>query len=198
MNNHRNHFLAVSAASALSAMGQDNFPGQWHNPTGSLVGAGTTPVWHTSQLSQEESSLRSTLSLPSGADSHPVYARHPLSPATPRIHPAMSIENLIHPSNIFTAESPMKRTTPSGGFTPMNSYKISQPRKTPTNSASFALQTGRSLLDLQIDMNQIDTYEVFDNGERTLHADDSLMVDKDDGRMWHMGNDVGLNFSMLH
>lgn len=43
---------------------------------------------------------------------------------------------------------------------------------------------------MQIDMNQIDTYEAYQNGERTLHIDDSLTVDKEDGRMWHMGNDV--------
>lgn len=182
-------------------MDGDESPGKRLKPTGSVIGASTTPLWHPSQVVQDESAMRSTLNpaaLQSTLLPSPSYLTNiphlppPLSPATPRSHisDAMAIENLMNPVNMLTEDS-INPLAHRNAFTPINGhYKTSTPRKPPLNTVSYSLQTGYSMLDMQIDMNQIDSHEVEENGQMGLRVDDTLMVDKEDGRMWHLGNDV--------
>lgn len=162
-------------------------------PTGSLINAGTTPLWHSSQLRPAESAMRSTLPSPGCINSMPAFPQQPRSPATPRLHAdqgsdPMAIDSLIHATNSFSPATFGENIPYHSGFTPVNSYKLSRPRKAPMNTAIYSLQTGRFLSDMDIDMNQIDSSEIEHRDETVFEVDDSLIVDKDDGRVWHLGN----------
>lgn len=174
-------------------MDDHEHPNRQLQPTGSLINAGTTPLWHSSQLRPEESAMRSTLPSPGCITSMRALPQQPQLLSTPRLHAngdcdPMAIDSLIHPTNSFSPATFGESIPHHSDFTPINSYKLSRPHKAPINTATYSLQTGRFLSDMDIDMNQIDSSEVEQGGGTVLQVDESLRVDKDDGRVWHLGN----------
>ncbi|KAK4504870.1 hypothetical protein PRZ48_002833 [Zasmidium cellare] len=189
-----------TSAQALSAMNDPEQTGARPKPTGSLTDAGTTPLWHSSQLHPTESAMRSTLPSPGHITSLQKFPRQPQSPSTPRTHinrdsDPMAIDNLIHPTSMFTSEPSADNYMHHSGFTPVNHYKFSRPVKAPLNTAAYTFQTGFTPPGMNIDMNQIDSFEYERNGEVKLHVDESMTVDKEDGRVWHLGNEANESYS---
>ncbi|KAF2168201.1 hypothetical protein M409DRAFT_21645 [Zasmidium cellare ATCC 36951] len=190
-------YLSASATAAISAMQDYEQTGARPKPTGSLTDAGTTPLWHSSQLNPTESAMRSTLPSSGYISSMPTLPQRPPSPATPRTHAShpMAIDNLVHPATMFTSEPSADNFMHHSGFTPVNHYKLARPLKAPLNTATYSFQTGRNMLGMTIDMNQFDSFEIERNGETTLQVDDSLTFDRDDGRVWHLGNVANESYS---
>lgn len=161
-----------------------------------------TPLWHPAQVQHAESSLRSTLTSQDNTPPYPLLA----PPSTHSVS-RISIQSLMNPTSpmeeqpearpaLFTPiNSPTKRCTPTEEapvWTPLETPTgRGRPRKLPTNAELFVHHGGNlPQADFQIDHNEFHTPQFERHGKLHFADAESLNIDKEDGRVYHMGHVV--------
>lgn len=156
-----------------------------------LVDFGATPPWYIGQVEQPESAMRSTLSqlyVKSAESSLGQSQRILRSTAPAPVQPAdqfAALQNHINPVNLQKYPS-----RPLQFPMPISERTVPPPLRHPVHNNAFFGRHHEDLPAFTVDMNEAGVFDTSMDGSLVRRINGSLLFDKKDGRMYHMGHTV--------